>query len=170
MDKSIKKIFTPDPLTVSQDSVIHDCIRLMRQRRISSLIICEEDKPVGIYTEADMVRTLNRALDCHQLPICQLMTSPLITADHHINIFEATYLLTRHRIRHLVIVGDEGELVGVLTQSDIIAHYGEDYFLGAKNVSSVMTNAVLAVAVDDNVPGDCTDRKFYLVCSGGGSG
>lgn len=145
MDKGISNIYTPNPLSVRRDASIHECIDLMRQNRISCLIVCDDTKPIGIYTEADMVRTLNKEIDYHSVKISELMSAPLVTSTADINVFEATYLLTSNRIRHLVIVNKQGELAGVITQTDVITHYGEDYFIGAKSVNNVMTRKILTV-------------------------
>ncbi|GKT12879.1 MAG: hypothetical protein ISEC1_P1870 [Thiomicrorhabdus sp.] len=145
MDKKITDIYTPNPLSVTSNTSIHDCIALMRENRISCLIVSDDSKPVGIYTEADMVRSLNREIDYQTVTIGELMSSPLITAAESINIFEATYILTSKQIRHLVITDNNGLLTGVVTQTDVIAHYGEDYFVGSKSVNHVMTQKILTV-------------------------
>ncbi len=145
MDRSIKNIYTPNPFSVPSHTVIHDCIVIMREKRISCLIVSDNKKPVGIYTEADMVRTLNKNLDYRAIKICELMSTPLITAPETISVFEATYLLTNNKIRHLIITDREGNLIGIITQTDIIAHYGENYFTGSKSVNSVMTKKILMV-------------------------
>jgi len=161
MDRSITNIYTPKPLTVTSNTAIHNCISLMRDKRISCLIVCDNKKPVGIYTEADMVRTLNKELDYHRVKIRELMSAPLITANRSISVFEATYLLSSNRIRHLVITDDDDHLTGVITQTDIIAHYGEDYFIGSKSVNHVMTRKILMVEKQQLIHNVVNQMEYY---------
>ncbi|MFC1747789.1 EAL domain-containing protein [Pseudomonadota bacterium] len=149
MDRRISNIYTVNPLTVESNTSIHNCIDLMRKNRISCLIVCDEKKPVGIYTEADIVRSLNKEIDYHSATIRELMSAPIITATDDINVFEATYLMTSNNIRHLVITNKVGDLAGIVTQTDVIAHYGEDYFIGAKSVNNVMTKKILLVDIKE---------------------
>lgn len=162
MDQSIAKILTPDPLTVCASASMLQCIETMRKHRISCLIVTEGNKPVGIYTEADMVRTISKSRNFHDFIIRELMSSPVITANININVFECTYILTVNKIRHLVIVDDEGDLVGVITQTDIIAHYGADYFLGVKSVSSVMTKHILTVSKNWVLSDAIREMEHYI--------
>ncbi len=145
MDQTIKGVFNPHPLSVDANTLLYDCIKTMREQRISCLIVTEHNKPVGIYTEADIIRTLCRELDTHTLTIRELMSSPLITASESLSLFEATYLLTTNHIRHLPAVNAQNELVGVITQTDIINHFGEEHFMGVRSVNSVMTHKILTV-------------------------
>jgi len=161
MDQNITNIFTPNPLSVTSSTVIHDCITLMRKNSISSLVVCDNNKPVGIYTEADMVRTLNKDIDYQTVQISELMSYPVISAPSSINVFEATYILTSNTIRHLVVTDSDGYLAGILTQTDIIAHYGEDYFIGAKSVGNVMTKKILTVGIHENVHDVVNQMEHY---------
>lgn len=161
MDQNIKEIYTPAPLTVEVDASMNDCIELMRANRISCLIVIDAGKPIGIYTEADMVRTLGKVASHKELIIRDVMSSPVVTASEHINIFEATYILTANRIRHLIIVDGQGSLSGVITQTDIVAHYGGDYFLGVKSVKNVMTKNILTVSAASSVNEVVTKMEHY---------
>ncbi|MCF6218653.1 MAG: EAL domain-containing protein [Gammaproteobacteria bacterium] len=146
MDSTIKGIFNPTPLSVNLHTTLHDCIKLMRNQQISSLIITENQRPVGIYTEADIVRTFNSQLDFHNTTIRELMSAPLVTATENINAFDASTLLTTNRIRHLVITTEGGELCGILTQTDIIAHFSKEHAINMGTVDSVMTKRMLTVS------------------------
>ena len=66
MDQNIKGIYTPNPFSVKGDTSLHDCIELMGSRHVSSLIVTHDKKPVGIFTEADIVRTINLKLGRNQ--------------------------------------------------------------------------------------------------------
>lgn len=123
----------------------------MQRERISCLLVTENLKPVGIYTERDMVHTLCARVDIKRACISELMSTPVVTAGTDITIFEATYILTTRHIRHLVIVDDNGNTAGVLTQTDIIKHHGMDYFVGEKKVNAVMTKKILIVEKDQSI-------------------
>lgn len=151
MDKNLSAIYTTNPLSVSANATIQHCIELMKSERISCLIVTESNRPVGIYTEADIVRTLSRELDYKTVLIEELMSAPLITAPSDISFYEASDTLSKNKIRHLVVIDPAGGLAGIITQSDIIAQYGQDFFMGVKSVNHVMSRQILTIDQSANV-------------------
>ncbi len=139
MDRKITEIFSPNPVVVTQNTTVEKCISTMRDKRISCLVICDDKIPVGIYTESDIVHTLNSGEEFKKNPIRHYMSAPVLTANHTSSVFEVSYTLTKHNIRHMVITNDAGEALGVVTQTDIIAHMGIEHFMGARTINSVMS-------------------------------
>ena len=93
----------------------------MRQRNISSLVVCAAGSPVGILTDRDLRnKVVARGLDPGTLTVADVMNSPLITISEDDYLFEALHLLSRHRIHRLVVTGPDGELAGIITDSDIL--------------------------------------------------
>jgi CBS domain-containing membrane protein len=52
----VKEVMTNDPMTISPEAPIAEAARLMLERKIGALIVIEDDRLVGILTEADFVR------------------------------------------------------------------------------------------------------------------
>jgi acetoin utilization protein AcuB len=84
-----------------------------------------------------------------------VMTWPLVTARPETSIVDARVLMTRERIRHLLVTDEEGALLGVVTDRDIRLHlpspatslsvWEMNYLLSKLSVAEVMTTAVITV-------------------------
>jgi signal-transduction protein with cAMP-binding, CBS, and nucleotidyltransferase domain len=92
----------------------------MAQNRVGSVVIVDEGKIVGIWTERDlMYRVIDNEFNARTEPIRQSMTRALISA----NVEDQTYQLYDNflgrRIRHLLIE-EHGEYVGILSVGDVM--------------------------------------------------
>lgn len=143
--RSLKKIFTSGVISVSPDTPVSEAISLMVNNRISCMIVVENRKPVGIFTERDFVQAVYRGHHSSELEIRELMSKPVVTARSDTNIYEAYNLLETNKIRHLAIVNSRGDLVGLVTQSDIMKSLGAEYFVEIKSISKIMTKNVVSV-------------------------
>jgi len=105
---------------------MREVVKLLHVKRFSSLVIVDGQKPIGIITERDMVSILADLFEDDtwaDLPVEDFMTSPIISVGDDITLFEAVGISRAKSIRHIPVVDDEGHLVGLLTQSDIINGY-----------------------------------------------
>jgi IMP dehydrogenase len=87
----------------------------MRRHEISGLPVVEGTKPVGILTSRDIrfEQNLNQK-------VAQLMTKELVTVPPGVEQDKARELLHKHRIEKLLVVGDDGDLVGLITIKDLL--------------------------------------------------
>ena len=87
---------------------------------IGSIIILEEDKPVGIVTEKDIVRrVLQTEGDILKTRAKDIMSSPLISVEISKTLEEALKLMAEKNIRTLCVI-KEDKLAGVVTQRRIL--------------------------------------------------
>lgn len=93
----------------------------MQRHNISSLVVCEAGKPLGILTDRDLRnKVVARGLEPGTLTVADIMNSPVITIGEDEYLFEALHRFSRHRIHRLVVTGPAGELAGIITDSDIL--------------------------------------------------
>jgi IMP dehydrogenase len=104
-----------DPVTVRPEERLEDAVALMRQHEISGLPVVENGRPVGILTSRDIRFERNLAQ-----PVSQLMTRDLVTVPPGVTGERARELLHAHRIEKLLVVGEGGELVGLITIKDLM--------------------------------------------------
>lgn len=104
------------------DSILH-LASLMNQHRISCVVIAEKEAgkliPKGIITERDIVQFQSIDLDLNQLYAAQVMSSPLFCMSPEDSLAKAHLKMQELRVRRLVITGEEGELLGLVTQSSL---------------------------------------------------
>lgn len=93
----------------------------MRQRNISSVVVCRDGVPVGIFTDRDLRnKVVARGLDPNLLTVCDIMNTPLITIGEDEFLFEALYRMSKHGIHRVGVVDAAGRLVGIVTDSDVL--------------------------------------------------
>ncbi|MFC1513240.1 CBS domain-containing protein [Thermodesulfobacteriota bacterium] len=149
---TLADILTPKVITVSPVTPISETLRVMRSNNISCIIATEENHPVGIITERNVVKYIARKTDSSaDGAVRKIMSSPVITAGATMPIFEAYNVLSQHGMRHLAVVNDSATLIGVVTLSNIVEHLSYDSFVETKRVAQVMTNVVFTISRDIDV-------------------
>ena len=95
-------------------------IGMMASADISAVLVTEENKIVGIFTERDYLRkVVLQGLSSDTTQVKDLMTKEMITVTTDTSVDQCTALMMKHNIRHLPIV-DDNQLVGVLSMRDVI--------------------------------------------------
>jgi arabinose-5-phosphate isomerase len=75
---------------------------------------------LGIFTDGDLRRALDRQLDVHATPMCEVMTAGGKVARPRMLAAEAVHMMEEHRITALPVVDDDGVLVGALNVHDLL--------------------------------------------------
>ena len=130
------------PLTVAPDTPLVDVIALISQAhhqrcllteeassfnrpaktvRASCVLVTQDRTILGILTERDVVRLTANAINLQITPIAEVMAHPVVTLPERSvqDIFAALFLFRRYRIRHVPVVDDQGQLVGVISHESI---------------------------------------------------
>jgi len=116
-----------NPVKVSPDTLIREVARLMRDRSIASVIIVEDEKPLGIITERDLVRrVLASDVDPDTLKAQDCYTKPVVTTVQTASIDSAVGIMNSYDIRRVVVVDEKnGNVVGILTTDDLWRNFRE---------------------------------------------
>jgi CBS domain-containing protein len=112
--------------------------------RSSCVLVMQDEKLLGIFTERDLVQLTASGIDLRTTKICDVMHHPVLTMSERElhNVFAALFLFRRHRIRHLAIVDDLQQLVGVVSLDSIRHIVRPTNLLKIRRVSEVMTEGV----------------------------
>jgi len=105
---------------------LKDAAKLMSDRNIGSLIIMQKNKITGIITERDIMKNISKLGD----KIDKIMSKNVITIEKGESIEDAARLMAEKKIKRLPVMG-KGELVGIISATDILAHsddINEDFF------------------------------------------
>jgi CBS domain-containing protein len=109
-------------VTCGADDALVDVVRIMREKNISSVVVCENKLPHGIMTDRDLRNKVVAAgTDPSTLVVRAIMNSPLSVIGENDLLYEALYRMSRARgsIAWSVVDG-QGRLSGIITDSDII--------------------------------------------------
>jgi IMP dehydrogenase len=106
--------FFETPVTLSPEETVADALDLINKRSHGAVVVIENNKPVGIVTEADCER-VDRFTQLRQI-----MASDLVTLPDSISPQDAFDFLTTHRRKLAPVVNASGELVGILTRTSAL--------------------------------------------------
>ncbi len=120
---------------------LSEIVRAMRMKRHSCVVITEFHKPIGIITERDIVKHFSELIrkgSDYDPPATFLMSSPPVTVEAKTTLFEALVVARSHGIRHLPVTDGEGQMIGLVTQTDLVAAH----FRVIQTQSEVLEQAV----------------------------
>ncbi len=107
-------------ITVAPDTTIYDALQIMIKHNIGAILIKENDKIVGIWTERDLMKnTVQEGFDPRKALIKDYMTSELKAAQHDCRVYQIKDKFLGMRIRHILVERD-GKYIGILSAGDII--------------------------------------------------
>jgi IMP dehydrogenase len=150
-----------DPITLTGDSTLEDALTLMREHKIGGIPIVNSDNQlVGIITNRDLrfEKDTSRQID-------QVMTSDnLITTKEGTSLKEAQGILQQHKIEKLPVVGEAGDLMGLITFKDIMKV--KNHPLACKdNFGRLLVGAAVGVTADtlDRVTALVAEEVDFIV-------
>ncbi|MEM9266743.1 MAG: PAS domain S-box protein [Cyanobacteria bacterium P01_F01_bin.13] len=110
------------PLTVTPETLIEDAIARMNEAQTSYVLVTEQQRPIGIFTERDFLRLLASGQSTVDVTISTVMTAEVqtIASDQVKDTLALFDQMLQHQIRHLPVVDVEGRLVGIITQSVLL--------------------------------------------------
>jgi CBS domain-containing protein len=116
----VREIMSKDVKVVRPDTTAQEIVATMNKFDISSIIVVQGERPVGIITARDiLVRLVEQCLAPGVLTAKQIMTSPLVTISESATIEEAARLMTKKKIKTLPVM-DNNKLGGIVTFTDIV--------------------------------------------------
>lgn len=108
--------------SVSSEADLGKAAQLLSEHRIGALLISDEQgKYSGILSERDIVRACaNHGSVALKLPVSKAMTTKVLHCKPQDTVHYVMEMMTRHRFRHLPVVDDSGELVGIISIGDVV--------------------------------------------------
>lgn len=138
---------------VSPETLIEDTIARMGEAQSSYVIITEQQRPVGIFTERDLVRLIASAEPIKNKPVSTVMSQPVrsLRTGEATDAFSLSQHMQQHGLRHLPIVNKADQLVGIVTQESLRKTMTFSTLLRLKRVEDVMTTQVICASLTDKV-------------------
>ncbi len=130
-----------DIVSIDAAGSVEDAIRSMHSRKISAIMVTEQGKTVGIFTERDVVRCYisSGGKSFKDIKVKDAMVSDLIVAVPDDDLNDVSAIMVEKNIRHLPVL-DHQRVIGMLSIRDIIQtqvkkltseiHYLKDYITG----------------------------------------
>jgi len=107
-------------LTIAPTASVLDALKIMAEKDVGALIVLEEDKLVGIFSERDYARKIILfGKSSHDTAVGEIMTPRVVCVRPSQSADECMSLMTGRRVRHLPVLSED-KVVGVISIGDVV--------------------------------------------------
>lgn len=127
----IGEICNREVVFANRKTSLSEAARLMREHHVGDVIVVSEETgkrhPVGIVTDRDIVvEVIATGLDPNILTVEEIMVPDLAMVGENTGVFESIIYMRDKGVRRMPVVGEGGELIGVVTLDDLILLLAEE--------------------------------------------
>ncbi|AZS70110.1 hypothetical protein DDE74_03395 [Streptomyces lydicus] len=117
--RTVADLMTPEAVVVQRGTPFKEIARLLDEYDITAVpVLDEDDQPVGVVSEADLLRRQIAKLGATTAEA--IMTSPAVVARPEWSVVEAARTMEKKKVKRLPVVDDSGRLIGVISRSDLV--------------------------------------------------
>ena len=125
------------PSICTADATVMDAVRLMTERGIGALAVCEGKKVVGIFSERDLMRrVVFPGLDPVRTKLADVMSRDVEKALDTTSVRGAVAMMRARKIRHLPILDEQGNLLGMVALRFLLYDIMDDLETEAKGLEN----------------------------------
>lgn len=141
----VAQLMNSELLVCGPDVPLFEAASLMHEGRCSSIVIMKDNEVLGIWTEKDALEVDFSNDASFAMPISEVMSSPVRSVAVWDNMQDVAMLFQQQGVRHLLVVNEAGEQVGIVSQSDLVWNHGVANFLRLRSVKSVLKRPMVVV-------------------------
>jgi len=125
------EVMTPDVIVIEADTPLAEAARKMKLLDVGPLPVVEEERLVGMVTDRDItVRATAEGLDPEEVEVREVMTPEVVACRDTDDVQDAARTMQLAQLRRLVVVDENGRLVGIVSLGDIALQAGDDKLTG----------------------------------------
>ena len=150
----VKEVMSRNPARVSGEISVMEGAKLLKKRKISTLVIEEDGKPIGIVTDRDfIVKVIAEGVDIKKTKLKEIMSSPVVMISSEEKLEDAAKIMSKRRIRKLPVMENE-DIVGILSENDIV-RISPDLIALAQEYAHLHTNSDYKNHTPEYIAGRC---------------
>jgi CBS domain-containing protein len=120
----VDEFMTREIVSVTEDKTVLAAAKIMGQERVGSVIVMSGEKPLGIFTERDLLSTFIARSQSLDIPIGEACSGLMTSAPGGISIHEAARIMAAKHIRRLPIMKKK-QIAGIITARDLVEAYAK---------------------------------------------
>lgn len=107
-------------ISIASNRPVFDALVIMAEYKIGALVVIDDDKLVGVFSERDYAReVILKGRSSKNTEVSEVMTSKVLVAQPSDSVEYAMSLMSDKRIRHLPVIEDD-QVIGVLSIGDLV--------------------------------------------------
>lgn len=123
IDLRVGTLMTADPVVIEPDAAVAEAENLLKTYHVSGLPVVRDGDLLGVISQSDLLVARSSemiAANWPKLRVRHLMSSPAVTVHASATVRWAAHEMTSRHIHRLVVVGDDGAPIGVVTPLDLL--------------------------------------------------
>jgi CBS domain-containing protein len=106
--------------SVTANATVYESLKTMAEKNIGALMVIEQDKLIGIFSERDYARKIVlQGKASHDTPVSEIMTEKVLTVLSEDSLEHCMSLMSKNKVRHLPVVDNE-KVTGIISISDVV--------------------------------------------------
>jgi predicted transcriptional regulator len=126
---TVKDVMTPEVHTIDRTATVREAVRMMRDTRISSIIIERRDEgdEYGLLAVTDIAaEVIGKGRSPDRVNVYEIMTKPIMALAAEMQVRYAVRLLTRFKLARSLVIDHQRKPVGIVTLRDMVLRTIED--------------------------------------------
>jgi DNA polymerase-3 subunit epsilon/CBS domain-containing protein len=150
----VRHVMSSPVISAPPETKLREAVRLLLEKRVSSLVVLDAGEGVGIVTEHDLLRGLagERGAETGETTIGALASRPLLTVPANMHLYKAVGRMTRLGIRHLAVTDEDGVIAGMVTPRNLLRERATQAIILGDEIDAAGDDADLATARAKLVP------------------
>jgi CBS domain-containing protein len=148
----VRDVMSKPPVFAPPGMSFRDAVRLLIDKRISSVLVGDGKNATGIVTERDLLRGLADTANTDDAAIEAIACRPLHTVPADMHLYKAVGRMSRLGIRHLPVTGADGAVVGIVTPRNLLRERATEAIMLGDEIDAAQNAADLAAARAKLVP------------------
>ncbi len=124
-------------VTVEPDATLSDVVQTMRTEQVGSVIVVSADEPLGLVSDRDLAfEVLAENGATRETPVAEIVSENFLTVPADAGVYDLVDLMSTKGVRRLPVV-DDGDLVGIVSLSDVVVLLGMELQHVANTIRAV---------------------------------
>ena len=111
----------PDFIEVAPEDTLGEVAERMTAKNVGAVVVKDFGRLIGILTERDLLKAMAARVHTSEARVRQWMTDDPITATADTDVEEAAQVMLDNGFRHLPVLDDDGQVVGVVSLRRVVA-------------------------------------------------